>query len=161
MADPLEGAPPDTRHVIGELYKHIDRLVPMAERQQPDADDRLRAATLAFMAERQPALTLGKLAADVHALHLEKGFYVEDRTAAHLMGLVMSELAEVIEHDRKFTNAAPSEKIPEFTNEEEEVADAILRLLDFAGRRKLRVGSAVLAKHAYNATRPPLHNKRY
>ncbi len=104
---------------------------------------------------------LDELAADIHDLHVAKKFYDEPRTVSHLMGLVMTELAEVIEDDRKMVSGQPSEKIPEFTKEEEEVADAIIRLLDMAGYRKLRIGAAIMAKHEYNRGRPPLHGKRY
>jgi hypothetical protein len=34
-----------------------------------------------------------------------------------------------------------------------------VRMLDYAGRKQLRVGEAVIAKMAYNATRPQLHGK--
>jgi NTP pyrophosphatase (non-canonical NTP hydrolase) len=115
----------------------------------------------AFTAEHVLPLGIGKLAAASLAGDTDRGFFDEPRTVAHLMGLVMTELAEVIEHDRRGTAFEPSEKIPEFTNEEEEVADAILRLLTFAAHRGLRVGAAVLAKHAYNGTRDRLHGKRY
>lgn len=165
MADPvlppLLDPSPDAAYVTGKLYERLREVVPVGATLTAERQAEMEAAVREFMAVNQPAVTLGALAAAVHALHVVKGFYAEPRTVAHLMGLVMSELAEVIEHDREFTNAEPSQKIPEFNNEEEEVADAFLRLLDFAGMRKLRVGAAVLAKHRYNGTRPPLHNKRY
>jgi hypothetical protein len=73
----------------------------------------------------------------------------------------MTELAEIIEADRHGRSHAQSEKIPLFSNEEEEVADGIIRLLDYAALRNLRIGAAILAKHQYNKTRPILHGKKY
>lgn len=43
------------------------------------------------------------------------------------------------------------------TNEEEELADTIIRALDYAKRRNLNIGKAVAVKHAYNVTRPYRH----
>lgn len=107
------------------------------------------------------AESINALSADIHATHVAKKFYDEERTVSHLMGLVMTELAEVVEDDRKFVSGDRSEKIPEFTKEEEETADAVIRLLDFAGYRNLRIGEAIVAKANYNKNRPPTHGKRY
>ena len=109
------------------------------------------------------AKALDTLSTDIHAINVEKGFYEnpERQTVSHRMMLVVTELAEVTEADRLGTNDKPSDKIPLFTNEEEEVADAIIRLLDFAAYRKLRIGPATMAKIAYNRTRPYKHGKKY
>lgn len=72
--------------------------------------------------------------------------------------LVLTEIAELVEALRK--PHVPSE-LPGFTAEEEEVADAIIRLLDYAGHYGLRIGAAVLAKMAKNEGRPFLHGKAF
>lgn len=51
----------------------------------------------------------------------------------------------------------PSEKIPGFSCEEEELADVILRIMDYAGLKKLRIAEAVVAKHNHNCSRPYRH----
>lgn len=71
--------------------------------------------------------------------------------------LVVTELAELVEGIRKPAVSS----IPPFTNEEEELADAIIRLLDYAGQYELRVGDAVRAKMAYNEGRPFKHGKAF
>jgi hypothetical protein len=105
-----------------------------------------------------------------------KGFYPPggkpDKSVAHYMGMVVTELAEVIEADRAAVKVDPptpgvsdyvpmSEKIKGFTLMEEEVADAIIRLLDFAHAHGLRVSAAVASKHIYNTKRPYRHGKAY
>jgi NTP pyrophosphatase (non-canonical NTP hydrolase) len=40
---------------------------------------------------------------------------------------------------------------------EEELADAIIRILDLAHSRHLRLGEAILSKMAYNSARSHLH----
>lgn len=153
---------PDIKYFGKKMEEKLKELVATVGPTPTDeAKLRLAAEFKQLAEDNTTAVLLGELAENIHALHVAKGFYDEPRTVSHLMGLVMTELAEIVEDDRKFVSATPSEKIPEFTKEEEEVADAVIRLLDFAGQRGLRIGSAILAKHAYNGTRPPLHGKRY
>lgn len=71
--------------------------------------------------------------------------------------LVVTELAELTEGLRK---DIPS-SIEGFTNEEEEVADAIIRLFDFAGQYKMQIGDAIGAKMAKNENRPFKHGKLF
>lgn len=71
--------------------------------------------------------------------------------------LTVSELSECMEGLRK---PQPS-NIPPFTNEEEEIADAIIRLLDYAGQYRLRIGDAIGAKMAVNEGRPFKHGKNF
>lgn len=73
------------------------------------------------------------------------------------LGLMVTEIAEAIEARR---NGDPkSDKIPEFTGQEEELADCIVRIMHHAAHRKLRVAEALVAKLAYNDTRPYKHGK--
>lgn len=43
------------------------------------------------------------------------------------------------------------------TNEEEEIADLIIRALDYCGRRNIDIGRAVAIKHEYNTRREHRH----
>jgi len=54
-----------------------------------------------------------------------------------------------------------SKSIPGFTHVAEEAADLMIRLLDFCGARGIPLGAAVLAKHAFNQTRPRKHGKAF
>lgn len=69
--------------------------------------------------------------------------------------LIVRELSELVEELR--IGGRESATIDGFTSEEEELADAVLRILDFAERKNYRLGQALLAKHAYNLTRPHKH----
>ena len=69
-----------------------------------------------------------------------------------------SELSEALEADRK---GLTSDHIPEFSGIEEELADCMIRILDFAGHHDLRLAEAFTAKLQYNLTRPYKHGKAY
>lgn len=67
------------------------------------------------------------------------------------LALVHGEISEALEAVRK--NMGPDEHIPAFSAEEAECADAIIRLMNYATYRGLRLGEAILAKNEYNRTR--------
>ena len=70
------------------------------------------------------------------------------------LALAGNELAEAIEATRV---PCQDDHIPFFNGQEAEVADAIIRLLDFAAARNLRVVDAMLAKADYNRNRSRMH----
>jgi hypothetical protein len=67
------------------------------------------------------------------------------------LALVMGELGETLEAVRK--NIGPDSHIPQFTAEEAEVADAVIRLMNYATDRKLRLAEAIVAKNEFNRNR--------
>jgi len=84
-----------------------------------------------------------------------KGWWEDERNDGELIALMHSELSEALEGLRH--GNPPSEKIPAFTQVEEELADTVIRILDTARARGWRIGQAVEAKHQYNLTRPYKH----
>lgn len=71
--------------------------------------------------------------------------------------LMVSELGELLEALRKPTES----KVPGFTNEEEELADSVIRHFDYAGHYRLRLAACILAKMAINEGRPFRHGKGF
>jgi NTP pyrophosphatase (non-canonical NTP hydrolase) len=111
--------------------------------------------------DRQVSASIDALAIAVFERNVKKGFWpeaVESRNKGELIALMHSELSEALEADRKDLR---SDHIPAFTGVEEELADCIIRILDFSGAFKLRLGEAIIAKLQYNATRPFKHGKKY
>ncbi|MGE4536304.1 MAG: hypothetical protein AB7D37_04430 [Desulfovibrio sp.] len=71
------------------------------------------------------------------------------------IALMHSELSEALEALRQ--GNPQSDKIPELTSVDEELADVIIRIMIFARARKLHVAEAVVEKAIYNRTRPFKH----
>lgn len=85
----------------------------------------------------------------------EKGFWDERKEDGTLISLMHSELSEALEAIRNHN--PQSEKIPDFTNLEEELADVVIRVMDFSHEKGLRLAEAILAKTKYNKNRPHKH----
>jgi len=95
------------------------------------------------------------VAKKVHATALEHGWWEAPRPVGEVLMLVVTELGEAMEAYR--AGNPESDAIPGFSKLEEETADAVIRLLDFAEGTKLRLEEALLAKMAYNEGRPYRH----
>ena len=70
-----------------------------------------------------------------------------------------SELSEALDWLRQ--GNPPSDHIPEFSGAEEELADTVIRIMDYAKGRGWNVAEAIIAKLGYNAQRPRLHGKEF
>jgi NTP pyrophosphatase (non-canonical NTP hydrolase) len=91
------------------------------------------------------------------------------RNAGEMIALIHAEASEMLEAMRDNGGSCcigeggkgESSKLPGFSTVEEEAADLVIRLMDFAGGHGLRVGEAISAKLAYNLTRPHKHGKAF
>ena len=112
---------------------------------------------------------MGDLGQILHRTSTEKGWWTDrdelSKTPAGkvqvdigCIALVITELAEAIENIR--AGYTPDDKVPEFSGLEAELADAIIRILDFAEARKLRVAEAVIAKAKFNEGREHRHGNK-
>lgn len=78
---------------------------------------------------------------------------------AQLIALEHTELAEATEALRH--GNPPDDKIPDFDSVTAELADVVIRIMDHAAGRKLRLAEAIIAKLQMNALRPRLHGKQF
>jgi|APCry4251928276_1046603.scaffolds.fasta_scaffold10863_4 NTP pyrophosphatase (non-canonical NTP hydrolase) len=105
-----------------------------------------------------------ELCRTAHEESRRNGWYDAERNLGEMIALMHSEASEMLEAIRKPDPAtgAPkmSDKIPDFTLLEEEAADLMIRLADFAEHTKLRLEDAISAKLAFNRTRGYRHGGR-
>lgn len=75
---------------------------------------------------------------------------LKERNRAEMLMLMVSELAECMEGERKnlMDTHLPHRPMPEV-----ELADAVIRICDYAGRWGYDLGGAIVEKMAYNAQR--------
>jgi len=125
-------------------------------------------------------MNLTKLSQQIHAGNVERGFYEHPATFPDRCMLIVSEIAEAVEAHREGRTTSKGyvdqtkrmaelnmEMFPIYFREhvkdtvEDEIADAIIRLLDLSGYLNIDIDAHVTAKLAYNATRPIRHGKAY
>jgi NTP pyrophosphatase (non-canonical NTP hydrolase) len=73
--------------------------------------------------------------------------------------LMGDELAEASEGLRDMD--PESEKIKGFTQQEEELADVVIRIMDYGAHEGLDIARAIEAKMARNKSRPRLHGREF
>lgn len=73
-----------------------------------------------------------------------------DRNKAEMIALIHSEVSEALEGERK---GLMDDHLPNRPMAEVEMADAIIRIMDYCGRWGYDVGGAIIEKMLYNSRR--------
>ena len=143
-------------HRMAEYYlaSDVEKLL----KTQKDALAKLRGSDglepLSF------AEVFNKVAEGVHQTAREKGWYNTERNKGELLMLMVTEIAEACEALRR--GDLPDDKIKEFSGVEAELADVIIRIMDFSAAYGYQVGEALGAKINFNKTRDHMHGgKRF
>jgi NTP pyrophosphatase (non-canonical NTP hydrolase) len=105
---------------------------------------------------------LNRLAIIVNNWATSKGWNEGEDSLDKQMGqiaLMHSELSECLEFMRKKEQPAMDDHVPELTGVAAELADVLIRIFHFCGKRGIDLGEAVRLKHKYNLNRPYKHGK--
>ena len=100
-----------------------------------------------------------KLAKEVYKNAVNHGFWKDEVNDGERMALIHAEISEALEALREGNPS--SNKIIEFSNLEEELADAVIRIMDYAFGKDLDIAGAILAKVEYNTSREFMHGKSF
>lgn len=86
-----------------------------------------------------------------HGLAKDAGWHDNPREVGTLLALVHSEISEAMEGFRK---DLMDDHLPHRKMAEVELADAVIRIFDLAGKEGFDLGGALVEKLAYNTKRP-------
>tara|TARA_R110001592_G_C12591795_1_gene694712 strand:+ start:24 stop:350 length:327 start_codon:yes stop_codon:yes gene_type:complete len=100
-----------------------------------------------------------RISKKVYVNAVNHGFWQEEPNDGERMALIHAEVSEALEALR---NGNPSSnKIIEFSSLEEELADVVIRIMDYAFGNDLDIAGAVIAKIEYNKNREYMHGKSF
>lgn len=127
------------------------------------------------MSKESETNTISQLAKEIHQRNKDKGFCSRPINVGELLMVVVSELSEALEADRNDNYSKLSEKDKKMLSDltgadfierfnaqikdtfEDEIADAIIRLLGMSEILEIDIEWHILQKMKYNKSRPTQH----
>lgn len=123
-------------------------------------------------------MDLRETARQIHENAKAKGFWDKEPNTGEKLMLIVSEVSEAMEADRKGNHLLVNnhnKRVVDESNDEDfleyfkaikntfpdELADAVIRILDLSCEMNIDLEWHIKAKMRYNAMRPHMHGKKY
>ena len=100
-----------------------------------------------------------KLAKEIYKNAVEHDFWKGEVNDGERMALIHAEVSEALSALREGNPS--SNQIIEYTRAEEELADTVIRIMDYCFGKDLDIAGAILAKIEYNKSREYMHGKTF
>lgn len=124
-----------------------------------DSIDNIRRELLTIYTTLQPmvAVSFKQLSSTISLWRQVQGFW-DSENFGEKIALIHSELSEALEAHRK---DLPSDHLLGTHGVDEELADAVIRIFDLAGKLQIDLGNVLIQKMLFNLNREPKHGKAY
>lgn len=118
--------------------------------------------TLSFEVPLTIEPTISQLQEYIRDWAIRKGWLTETpRNPAEQLMLIVTELAEACEAFRMGNPPCERPGMEQYSHAAEELADVVIRCLQMAGEHNIPLADVVMAKMAFNETRPVKHGKKF
>lgn len=154
----VENNPVDNNVPIEQKNPAVPTVIPSNPAQQPLS---LNIILTPNQADGHFIHVFNRMCAIVNKNAIDKGFWEDSVNEAEKLALIHSEVSEVLESLRDGSSDQKNDKVPTITNLEAELADIVIRVMDYAQYKGCKLGEALLAKNKYNMTRPYKHGKKF
>lgn len=106
-------------------------------------------------------MNLNEWAKEIHNNAVRHGWWEGERPFSEVVALCHSELSEALEEDRKTDPKMVYVSGGKPEGKAVEMADCLIRILDWFGTEELDAEGIVEMKHNFNLSRPYKHGKEY